>query len=201
MKVMLWVIDTGEAWPRRDGSGRCCSAAGDPPPLTHSRPMHLQAGWAGRGGAGAWGNGNRCMGSGRNLGVLYSEEAGKSGRRKERGRVALSRVVAVECVDSAVFQRDWVFQLCYLSDEKEQYVLYIAAVISQEREQWLDYLRRLVADNEGLAEWYHQGAFVKSQWSCCKSGKEDAPCTAVTWTINHNNNPPGRIPSPVGLGG
>ncbi|KAK3876323.1 hypothetical protein Pcinc_018883 [Petrolisthes cinctipes] len=168
---MLWVIDTGEAWPRRDGSGRCCSAAGDRPPLTHSRPMHLQAGWAGRGGAG--------QGQGR-----------VSGRRKERGRVALSRVVAVECVDSAVFQRDWVFQLCYLSDEKEQYVLYIAAVTSQERDQWLDYLRRLVADNEGLAEWYHQGAFVKSQWSCCKSGKEDAPCTAVTWTINHNNNPP-----------
>lgn len=78
----------------------------------------------------------------------------QSGRRKERGRVELSRVVAVECVDSAVFQRDWVFQLCYLSDDREQFVLYIAAVTSQERDQWLDYIRRrecLLAPHHTLA--------------------------------------------------
>ena len=51
-------------------------------------------------------------------------------------------MVAVECVNSVVFQRDYVFQLCYLSEEKEQYVLYIAAVSGYERDEWLDYLRR-----------------------------------------------------------
>lgn len=110
----------------------------------------------------------------------------------------LSRVVAVECVSSVVFQRDFVFQLCYLSDEKEQYVLYIAAVTSHERDQWLDYLRRLVAGNGCLSNWYHEGAFIRNQWSCCKGGKDVAACTAVTWTINHNNNPPGHpTPSPT----
>nr|XP_053629687.1 tyrosine-protein kinase Btk29A-like [Cherax quadricarinatus] len=124
--------------------------------------------------------------------LIYYDGDKQSGRRKERGRVELSKVVVVECVDSAVFQRDWVFQLCYLSEEKEQFVLYIAAVSSQERDQWLDYIRRLVADNECLAEWYHQGVFIRSQWTCCKGGKDVTACTAVTWTINHNNNPPGE---------
>ncbi|XP_071524543.1 tyrosine-protein kinase Btk isoform X6 [Panulirus ornatus] len=124
--------------------------------------------------------------------LIYYDGDKQSGRRKERGRVELSRVVAVECVDSAVFQRDWVFQLCYLSDDKEQFVLYIAAVTSQERDQWLDYIRRLVADNECLAERYHHGVFIRSQWTCCKGGKEVTACAAVTWTINHNNNPPGK---------
>ncbi|XP_063611964.1 tyrosine-protein kinase ITK/TSK-like, partial [Penaeus indicus] len=113
-----------------------------------------------------------------------------SGRRKERGRVELIRVVAVESVDTAVFQRDFVFQLCYLSEDDDQYVLYIAAPTAQDREQWLDYIRKLVADNDCLSDKYHQGAFIKSQWSCCKGGKNTIACTDVTWTINHNNNPP-----------
>ncbi|XP_063860981.1 tyrosine-protein kinase Btk-like isoform X3 [Scylla paramamosain] len=125
--------------------------------------------------------------------LIYFDGDRQSGRRKERGRVELSRVVAVECVNSVVFQRDYVFQLCYLSEEKEQYVLYIAAVSGYERDEWLGYLRRLVAANECLSDWYHEGAFIRNQWSCCKGGKDVAACTAVTWTINHNNNPPGMF--------
>lgn len=51
-------------------------------------------------------------------------------------------MVAVESVDTAVFQRDFVFQLCYLSEDDDQYVLYIAAPTAQDREQWLDYIRK-----------------------------------------------------------
>ncbi|ROT68611.1 hypothetical protein C7M84_013224 [Penaeus vannamei] len=123
--------------------------------------------------------------------LIYYDGDKQSGRRKERGRVELIRVVAVESVDTAVFQRDFVFQLCYLSEDDDQYVLYIAAPTAQDREQWLDYIRKLVADNDCLSDKYHQGAFIKSQWSCCKGGKNTIACTDVTWTINHNNNPPG----------
>nr|XP_027223722.1 tyrosine-protein kinase ITK/TSK-like [Penaeus vannamei] len=125
--------------------------------------------------------------------LIYYDGDKQSGRRKERGRVELIRVVAVESVDTAVFQRDFVFQLCYLSEDDDQYVLYIAAPTAQDREQWLDYIRKLVADNDCLSDKYHQGAFIKSQWSCCKGGKNTIACTDVTWTINHNNNPPGSI--------
>ncbi|XP_042866055.1 uncharacterized protein LOC122249350 [Penaeus japonicus] len=124
--------------------------------------------------------------------LIYYDGDRQSGRRKERGRVELIRVVAVESVDTAVFQRDFVFQLCYLSEDDDQYVLYIAAPTAQDREQWLDYIRKLVADNDCLSDKYHQGAFIKSQWSCCKGGKNTIACTDVTWTINHNNNPPGE---------
>lgn len=130
--------------------------------------------------------------------LIYYDGDKQSGRRKERGRVELIRVVAVESVDTAVFQRDFVFQLCYLSEDDDQYVLYIAAPTAQDREQWLDYIRKLVADNDCLSDKYHQGAFIKSQWSCCKGGKNTIACTDVTWTINHNNNPPGHpTPSPT----
>ncbi|XP_066950454.1 tyrosine-protein kinase Btk isoform X6 [Macrobrachium rosenbergii] len=127
--------------------------------------------------------------------LIYYDGDKQSGRRKERGRVKLSQVVAVECVDTEVFHRDWVFQLCYNSEENEQIVLYIAAATSQERDQWLDHLRRLVAQNPCLSDHYHNGCIKGNQWTCCKGGKDVSACTRVTWT---NNNPVGQpTPSPT----
>ncbi|CAL4064860.1 unnamed protein product, partial [Meganyctiphanes norvegica] len=121
--------------------------------------------------------------------LIYYDGDKQTGRKREKGRVELTKVVAVEKVDLSVFQREYVFQLVY-NDLTELIVLYIAAENTTEQESWLAKLRELVAGNSCLESVYHSGVCLRGQWQCCKKNKDntDLPgCASVTWKPTINN--------------
>ena len=74
----------------------------------------------------------------------------QGGRKKEKGRVELSLVDAVEKVEPKVFQKDHVFQISHKTEE-EPLILYIAASTSNEQELWLDHIRACKCSNHFVA--------------------------------------------------
>ncbi|XP_076029721.1 tyrosine-protein kinase Btk29A isoform X9 [Oratosquilla oratoria] len=122
--------------------------------------------------------------------LIYYDGDRNSGRKREKGRVDLSKVWAVESVEYSAFQKDLVFQLVYGSTaDTESVTLYIAASSAHDHDDWLEHIRSLVGNNTNLAEVFHKGALLRNQWSCCRGPKDAVACTPVTWTRNNNATP------------
>ncbi|XP_076029724.1 tyrosine-protein kinase Btk29A isoform X11 [Oratosquilla oratoria] len=129
--------------------------------------------------------------------LIYYDGDRNSGRKREKGRVDLSKVWAVESVEYSAFQKDLVFQLVYGSTaDTESVTLYIAASSAHDHDDWLEHIRSLVGNNTNLAEVFHKGALLRNQWSCCRGPKDAVACTPVTWTRNNNATPDQPSPSP-----
>lgn len=82
---------------------------------------------------------------------------------KEKGRISLDKVQAVEKVAESTFNRPFCFQIIF-----DYHPLYIFARNDKQRDEWICILRKTVVGKGTLLLKYHAGAFIESNWTCCQ---------------------------------
>ncbi|XP_070552499.1 tyrosine-protein kinase Tec-like [Ptychodera flava] len=111
---------------------------------------------------------------------------------KEKGRISLKEIRAVEAVDDDAFydmkpsSKGYPFQICW-----EEYTLYIFSQSMDERNDWVATLQDMCKENDSLLDRYHSGFFTSSKWTCCEQEARQAPgCKNAFIHRHHNHGPP-----------
>uniref|UniRef100_T1JI97 Tyrosine-protein kinase n=1 Tax=Strigamia maritima TaxID=126957 RepID=T1JI97_STRMM len=112
--------------------------------------------------------------------VYYDGLSSEVGR--EKGRINLKTVRAVENVIDHALERKHAFQIIY-----NEHILYVMANSSDERTEWVTLLRRLCQGNKAVIDKYHCGVLSGRRWSCCGAYKNCVGCDK-TWSCAPNNN-------------
>ncbi|XP_050714629.1 GTPase-activating protein-like isoform X2 [Eriocheir sinensis] len=90
--------------------------------------------------------------------------------------IPVENILAVERVQESSFKIKNMFQLV-----QEGRTLYIQAMNCVEEKEWMDLLTKVCQYNTHRLKQYHPGAYINSNWLCCKSPSEHAPgCSAVS---------------------
>ncbi|XP_071542428.1 ras GTPase-activating protein 3-like [Panulirus ornatus] len=90
--------------------------------------------------------------------------------------IPVDEILAVERVQESSFKIKNMFQLV-----QPDRTLYIQATNCVEEKEWLDLLTKVCQYNSHRLKQYHPGAYINSNWLCCKSTSEHAPgCSAVS---------------------
>ncbi|XP_041359830.1 tyrosine-protein kinase TXK-like [Gigantopelta aegis] len=91
-------------------------------------------------------------------------------RGKEKGRIPLETIKAVETVDDKMLDnKDNVFQIVYL-ENFDFYTLYIVTLNQEQRQSWIDAIRReALKCGARFNPKYHRGVWTKSlgKFNCC----------------------------------
>uniref|UniRef100_A0A0A9WY19 Tyrosine-protein kinase n=2 Tax=Lygus hesperus TaxID=30085 RepID=A0A0A9WY19_LYGHE len=118
--------------------------------------------------------------------LIYYDTEGE--KRKEKGRISLKSIKFVEIGtlqdlsgDSSVVQTGLPLQLGYV-ESGQDYILYVLTEENQDRDDWINALRSLCAQNE-VNSTFHKGVWNGKRWSCCRgSTRNSAGCTnTTTW--------------------
>ncbi|ROT82095.1 ras GTPase-activating protein 3 isoform X1 [Penaeus vannamei] len=90
--------------------------------------------------------------------------------------IPVDDILAVERVEESSFKCKNMFQLV-----QPHRTLYIQAMNCVEEKEWLDLLTKVCLYNSHRLKQYHPGAYINSNWLCCKATSEQAPgCSAVS---------------------
>ncbi|XP_065342828.1 tyrosine-protein kinase Btk isoform X3 [Cloeon dipterum] len=108
-------------------------------------------------------------------------------RRRERGRIELSRVSVVETAQLAGDGEPpppvgFAFQVGY-AEGGQSFTLHLLASKEQDRADWIRSIRAVCADNINLSERFHVGVWNGRRWSCCRVPTRSAEgCDSSSWT-------------------
>ncbi|XP_076031592.1 ras GTPase activating protein 1 isoform X2 [Oratosquilla oratoria] len=90
--------------------------------------------------------------------------------------IPVDQILAVERVEESSFKCKNMFQLV-----QSERTLYIQAKNCVDEKEWRDLLTKVCQYNSHRLKQYHPGAYLNSQWVCCKATNESAPgCSAVS---------------------
>lgn len=105
---------------------------------------------------------------------------------KEKGRLEMRNVRAVENVDGSAFKREFGFQILF-----DDVPLYVFAQDEVVREEWIYLLRKVIRDRSRkdssslpLMRKYHEGVYIDNIWSCCKERLKAFPGCKSTFIEN-----------------
>ncbi|XP_073999639.1 tyrosine-protein kinase Btk29A [Rhodnius prolixus] len=112
-----------------------------------------------------------------------------SDKKKERGRIQVNSVKVVE--EASVLDlggegsvpQGFPLQVGYV-EAGQDYILYLLARDTQERDDWINSLRTACGENTDVSSTYHSGLWNGKRWSCCRSSVRNAAgCSNTTpWT-------------------
>lgn len=128
--------------------------------------------------------------------LRYSDGTAESGPLREKGRILLNQVKAVEKVDSEGLGRDFTFQVSYFDEVAGQlHTLYVIADTEGKRLEWVTSLRE-ACENCGafFTQMYHPGVWQrkKGEFTCCGLKVRQSPGCKSTFIVQKNNSDPDK---------
>lgn len=96
-------------------------------------------------------------------------------RGKEKGKVELRTVKLIEYIKEDALDKKFAFQIGY-----NENLLYIIAISPEQRDDWINTLRKMCTDNPGLVDKYHPGIWSGGRWVCCAACSKSASGCCVT---------------------
>ncbi|XP_046852033.1 cytoplasmic tyrosine-protein kinase BMX-like [Xenia sp. Carnegie-2017] len=104
-------------------------------------------------------------------------------RGKMKGTVDLIKVKVVEAVDDNAFDKQYCFQVVY-----QEYTLYIIANNEEQQSEWIYAIQEECRKNKTLLSYYHPGAFIGNQWTCCHNTDKQAMGCQKTFVNTVSNS-------------
>lgn len=116
--------------------------------------------------------------------TLYYYDGNQEKKGKLKGRIDLKSVKFIECLNDDALDRKYAFQIGY-----NDYHLYVIASSADQRDDWINTLRKLCADNLDLVDKYHGGIWSGGRWTCCGLIVRNASGCLTSWIANNHISP------------